>query len=612
MPPNPTMILPFQLFITVVLSNYVVCTAAASAPPPNFIVFFVDDLGYGDLGFTGHPTTSTPHMDRLAHGGNVLTTWYSGCPVCTGSRAALMTGRQFLRTGLPGVMGPSSRIGLPLNETTLAELLRDRAGYRTAACGKWHLGDREVYLPGNRGFDLYLGIPYSDDMGNGRQSTCQTAGTTEATMAAGAGNEKDHYVPMSALEGYPPELLSYPSPLSSRKGAKEVAPDAPPHDPAADTLPLVYQAWGSTTVLEQPVDFTTLTQKYTDFCTTFLRNTTVEQPFFLYVPFSHVHTTHNSQPQRQYAGCDWQNATRRGPFGDALAELDHMVGAIVDAIPAHAVENTLILLTSDNGPWLVQGLSGGSMGLLTGRSSGYWDTGKGTTWEGGIRMPAVAYWKGTIPPHTRTAEPVSSLDVVPTLTALAGISGYEGVWDGKDISDLLLWKQNGTAVSPHQFLFFYGTCDPEYSQAQHGSDWGVAAVRHGPYKAHYCTGPGLSGIGEKKQYRSIPLLFHIEHDPSEAFPLNPNGTMPVDPQVRAALHRIQQAHAMELATFVYGRAVPEPDGPGEGPGRYGQCCDRSKHCVCNVGGWGSVGTKHHHDLYHHLRGEEIPASSILV
>jgi arylsulfatase A len=120
----------------------------------------MDDLGYGDMGFTGHPTTKTPNIDKLAYNGKILTTWYSGCNVCTGSRAALMTGRQFPRTGLPGVLGATEKIGLPLNETTLAEHLKHQAGYATGIVGKWHLGQRKVYLPANRGFDFYLGMVF--------------------------------------------------------------------------------------------------------------------------------------------------------------------------------------------------------------------------------------------------------------------------------------------------------------------------------------------------------------------------------------------------------------------------------------------------------------------
>lgn len=130
--------------------------AGGGGKRPNFVVLFMDDLGYGDLGFTGHPTAKTPNLDRLAWNGKVLTTWYSGCNVCSGSRAALMTGRQFPRTGVPGFFGPTGNGGLNLNETTIAEQLK-QAGYSTGIIGKWHLGQRQVYLPGNRGFDYYLG-----------------------------------------------------------------------------------------------------------------------------------------------------------------------------------------------------------------------------------------------------------------------------------------------------------------------------------------------------------------------------------------------------------------------------------------------------------------------
>jgi arylsulfatase A-like enzyme len=125
---------------------------------PNVVLLFMDDLGYGDMGFTGHPTTKTPNLDHLAYNGKILTTWYSGCSVCSGSRAALMTGRQFPRTGIPGVLTATGAIGLPLNETTLAEQLSGEGGYTTAIVGKWHLGQRQMHLPINRGFDYYLGM----------------------------------------------------------------------------------------------------------------------------------------------------------------------------------------------------------------------------------------------------------------------------------------------------------------------------------------------------------------------------------------------------------------------------------------------------------------------
>lgn len=151
------------LSVFLVFTGFVLGAKAQRRQRPNFILLFMDDLGYGDVGFTGHPTTSTPNLDKLAYNGKILTTWYSGCNVCTCSRAAIMTGRQFPRTGLPGVLSATENIGLPLNETTIAEHLKEKGGYATGIVGKWHLGQRQVYLPASRGFDYYLGKKESKD-----------------------------------------------------------------------------------------------------------------------------------------------------------------------------------------------------------------------------------------------------------------------------------------------------------------------------------------------------------------------------------------------------------------------------------------------------------------
>ena len=546
---------------------------------PNFVLLFMDDLGYGDVGFTGHPTTSTPHIDRLAFNGKILTTWYSGCAVCTGSRAALMTGRQFTRVGVPGVFGPTGNVGLPLNETTVAEQLK-AAKYVNAAVGKWHLGQREMYLPANRGFDEYLGIPYSDDMGSAYTSPCE--GEEES--------DNVHDAKQWDCQSYAEARYLHPD-----DDCRELEDDP---DPAGKHLPLVHQADGQTTILEQPLDFTTLAHKYERFATDFIENNQ-ENPFFLYVPFSHVHVTAYDQPEKQYAGCAWKGSTTRGAFGDALAEADSIVGAIQKKLQdLELEENTLILFASDNGPWLPMGLSGGSAGLFTGRYADYWDTGKGSTWEGGIRSPSFAHWKGTIEPFSRSSEVVSSLDVMPTLSSLAGISlPPDRVIDGRDMSDILLHD----GQSHHDFLMLYGFC--------HLGDggYGISAVRHGKYKAHFCTSPGfVNSRNNTKKYEQYPLLFDVEKDPSESMPIS-TGEMPDDPDDRAAMERIMQSYAFEVATFTYGKLTPEPDGPDEGPGRYGICCDRSRDCDCSGDhGLFNVGTKQHHDRYHDALGEEEP------
>ena len=324
--------------------------AAAKENAPNIIMLFVDDLGYGDVGFNGHPTTRTPNLDKLAPRGKILSSWYSGCPVCSGSRAALMTGRQYTRVGVPGVFGPTGNTGLPLNETTVADQLK-KAGYATAICGKWHLGEREMFLPAARGFDEYLGIPYSDDMGGARATPCGDEASSSAP-------EHEPWWTQYCKAGF----CADDEEQRSLKGG----------DPAGTYLPLVHQinlgrGIRNTTVVEQPLDFTHLAEKYSDFVTSFIdRN--AKSKFFLYVPFSHVHTTNPLQPEEQYASCPFKNATTRGSFGDALAEVDWIVGNIVDKLDSikGLREKTLVIFSSDNGPWMVKGSSAGSQDSCTG------------------------------------------------------------------------------------------------------------------------------------------------------------------------------------------------------------------------------------------------------
>eukprot|EP01060_Flectonema_neradi_P024603 TRINITY_DN33525_c0_g1_i1.p1 TRINITY_DN33525_c0_g1~~TRINITY_DN33525_c0_g1_i1.p1 ORF type:complete len:558 (+),score=114.15 TRINITY_DN33525_c0_g1_i1:38-1675(+) len=516
---------------------------------PNVVMFFVDDLGYGDLGFTGHPTTKSPTFDKLAKNGKILSTWYSGCPVCSGSRSALMTGRQFVRLGVPGVFGPTVNDGLNLNETIVAKQLK-KAGYKTAMMGKWHLGQREVYLPGSRGFDRYLGIPYSDDMGKAKATPCKGESLLEQL---GSGSWKESF------EGY------------VQTGDERAKLDSLSTDPGGEYLPLVYQKDGNTTVLEQPLDFSTLGQKYSDFVTEAIEDFQ-NDPFLLYMPFSHVHTTASNQPEMQYAGCNFKNVTERGMFGDALAESDWIASNVISKIESLGLQNnTLIVFSSDNGPWMSRGKSGGSTGIFYGRASGYWNVGKGSTWEGGIREPAFAYWPGQITAGSRSSEMVSSLDFFPTVSKLAGVPLPEGVYfDGKDMSDILL---NDTAVSSHEVLFFY----PYGSNPCGGK--GPTAARYGKYKAHFASGPGIFGCTgcDKICYDPI-LLFDVEEDPSEAYPLAVNTTSGTYADV---ISKILAAKKRENETMYFGELIKAPDQPGEGPNKYGVCCDRSKNCDCN-------------------------------
>jgi len=339
-------------------------------------------------------------------------------------------------------------------------------------------------------------------------------------------------------------------------------------DPAGQFLPLVHQANGTTTVMEQPLDFTHLAEKYKEYVVDFIQDHK-DDPFFLYMPFSHVHTTAGNQPEKQFAGCAFKNSTKRGMFGDALAEADWIASAVIEKLEALNLDkNTLILFSSDNGPWMIQGKSGGSPGVHYGRSSGYWNVGKGSTWEGGVREPAFAYWPGVISPQTRSSEVVSSLDLFPTLSALANVALPDRVYDGKDMSQVLFDK----GPSKHEFLWLYGGASQNQPQA----------CRHGKWKAHWQTGPGLGGCAgcQKKTY-DPPLLFNIEEDPSEAYPLTNNGVNVTDPEIIAVLAALKDARAKEVASMVFGKLIAPPDQPGEGPNKYGVCCDRSKGCDCD-------------------------------
>lgn len=260
-------------------------------------------------------------------------------------------------------------------------------------------------------------------------------------------------------------------------------------------------------------------------------------------------------------------------------------------------------------------------------------------------MPAFAYWKGKIKPYSRSSEIVSSLDLFPTLSTLAGLElPKDRIYDGRDMSDILLLENNSKegnkgGKSRHDFLFFYGTCNVDTPY------WSVSGVRHGKYKAHWCTAPGIGSNdhGRKTRMYDPPLLFNVEDDPSESLPINyeyndddkNEKPRPMNSENTEAMRRIIVAYAMEKATFEFGTAVPFPDGPGEGPGLYGICCDRSKNCNCSTDdkdadddkkiddsisssrkvkpqllsgkGLFNLGTKKHHDKYHEVLGEDEPS-----
>ncbi|XP_065827553.1 arylsulfatase A-like [Oscarella lobularis] len=444
------------MLLCVVFAFCCVLHGFASGAKPNIVLLFADDLGFGDLGVYGHPTSTTPNLDTMAKEGLVFTQFYSASGVCSPSRAALLTGRYQTRSGIwPGVFGANSAGGLPHNETTIAEVLKEE-GYATAIVGKWHLGvgftKNNTYLPIHQGFDYYLGIPYSHDM-------C-------------------------------PCLICF-------------YPDQPCFDKCR-TSETPCPLFENSTIIQQPADFTTLAATYTNAATAFIRkNSESDQPFFLYVAYQHTH-------HPQFASKQFRNSSIRGTFGDSLSELDWSVGQIFETIRSTGIaNNTFVFFTADNGPSLTRQVRGGNQGLLK--------CGKGTTYEGGMREPAIAWMPGKIKP-ARTTELGATVDILPTIATIAGgKTPTDRPIDGVDMSPILF---EGGQSRRDYYYYYPKSPSPEI---------GVYATRYKQYKAFFYTQGSHCGSpyydhdcweSTRQAKHDPPLLFDLLQDPSEKYPLN--------------------------------------------------------------------------------------------
>ncbi len=379
---------------------YVICSiclglaqSLTAAEKPNFVVIFTDDQGYGDLSCFGGEHVSTPRIDQMAAEGSRLTSFYVAAPVCTPSRAALMTGcyprRVDMATGSNfGVLLAGDTKGLHPDEITIAEVLKS-AGYKTGMFGKWHLGDQPPFLPTKQGFDEYFGIPYSHDI--------------------------HPFHPRQQHFGFPP-------------------------------LPLL----DGETVIEMDPDADYLTKRITERAVDFIKKSK-DVPFFLYVPHPIPHRPlHVSPPymegvdtaitdELQGEGDSVDYKTRDKLFRQAIAEIDWSVGQILDTLKAQGIdEDTFVIFTSDNGPAI------GSAGPLKGR--------KGSTFEGGMRESTVVRWPGKIPAGKSNDELMTTMDLLPTFAKLAGAEiPDDRVIDGKDTWPVLTGKEK----SPHEAFFYH-------------------------------------------------------------------------------------------------------------------------------------------------------------
>lgn len=363
-------------------------TSFAHAKKPNFIVIFMDDMGYGDLGCYGATKQKTPHLDQMAKDGIKLTSFYAA-PVCSVSRAQLLTGCYGVRISVPGVYGPGSPQGLNPNETTIAEHLKS-LGYATTCIGKWHVGDQHEFLPTKQGFDHYLGIPYSNDM-----------------------------------QGKPLDSNERVVPLLRDDKIERLLKDEDQRD---------------------------IVELYTLEAIKFIREKK-DQPFFLYLPHTAIHTP-------IYESKKFSGTSQNGRVGDWIQEVDDSTGRILAVLKELQLdENTLVIFTSDNGPWESQGKDAGSAGPLRGA--------KGSTWEGGIRVPTIARWTGKIPAGSSNDAVLGTIDLLPTLVSLAGGKvPDQPIIDGRDATAQFLGKSTDSPREAH-----YGFLHHQ-----------LQSVRQGPWK----------------------------------------------------------------------------------------------------------------------------------
>lgn len=401
---------------------------------PNIIIIYLDDMGYGDVGRNGSTGYTTPHFDQLANDGITFTHFYAPQAVCSASRAGLITGTYPNRIGMSGALDHSSQIGIPSEETTLAEMLKS-IGYSTAAFGKWHLGHLPQYLPIAHGFDEFFGIPYSNDMW------------------------PNHPV---SPQYYPP-------------------------------LPLIR---GSQVVETNP-DQSRFTTEFTEEAISFIERNK-EKPFFVYLahPMPHVPL---------FVSDKFKGKSGQGLYGDVMMELDWSIGQIRNTLKSLSLEEkTLIIVSSDNGPWLNYGNHAGSAGGLR--------EGKGTTWEGGMRVPTWMVWKGQIPSGIVSHGLGSVLDFLPTIAEITGASLPQNKIDGISLFKLL---KNPAISSPRETLLYYYRQNS--LEAIRHKEWKLVFPHPGRTYEGFLPGKDGKPGGANENYSFQGGLYDLRRDPGERY-----------------------------------------------------------------------------------------------
>jgi len=453
--------------------------------PPNVILINCDDLGYGDLGCYGSTLNRTPHLDQMATEGVRFTDFYAASPVCSPSRAALMTGCYPLRVGfggkesggLGGVLFPGWSVGLNPNEVTIARLLSEQ-GYATKLVGKWHLGDQPEFLPTAHGFDEYYGIPYSNDMGR------QVSG----------GN----------VHGLSPDEIET---MLREMGLTEPWVRPP--------LPLLEDDQ----VLEAQPDQASLTNRYLEQAVRFIR-THRDEPFFLYLAHMYVHLPIYVQER-------FKKASQNGDYGAAVECVDWVTGVILAELAELGLDDdTIVIFTSDNGALAEESGGSGSNAPLRGS--------KGTTWEGGQRVPCIVRWPGHIPVATSDAV-AAQIDLYPTIARLCGatVPTDRGV-DGHDLASVLGLGESATdgadLAGDRPFLYMRGPS--------------IEAIRVGPWKLHLM-----------KQGDEMLRLYNLADDISETVDLADD-----EPEIVARLHTM-----VDTARLDFGDDANDIVGSGSRP-----------------------------------------------